>query len=550
MDNDETSGVSKYVMAQQRINHVIISESAKLIGKAITTQEKIEGVLKLLAKWAGLYYGRVLLPDYVYNELQVAYQHGLTKEKIEAGKYTVPFDKGLSGFVWRSGQADLIIDINNESRFLRRIAEPLDGSSDNISFISIPIVAEGATIGILSAQRSALQKRPYSCDIDLMKIIAALFGPILFHVQQRAQPFTYKQNQLDRKSVDLMKLCESHGLIGHSKSMLDSVQKVNNIRNSDAPVLLLGESGTGKEMFANMIHKESRRKHGPYVAINCASIPETLLESELFGHEKGSFTGAAKQKIGKIQRADGGTLFLDEIGDMPMDLQVKLLRVLQAKTIEPIGGNKPIPVDFRIITATNVNLKKAIEAGRFRLDLYFRLNVVPIYLPPLRERKGDIPKLTDYLLKKLNEVYDTNLSLTQGALNRMEKYAWPGNIRQLENVLERSVLNTESPWITEDLLNKILNDEEMPNKPFSDITSLREQNLVTPPAPAETQALPPGKSSRPYQRINHDEREVIFNALKNAKGNQVRAAEMLDMTARQFRYRLAKLSKETSHTER
>jgi len=550
MHSEEPSGATMYITAQQRINHVIISESAKLIGKAVTTQEKIEGVLKLLSKWAGLHYGRVLLPDYVYNELQVAYQYGLTKEKIDAGKYTVPFDKGLSGFVWRSGQADLIIDINNESRFLRRIAEPLDGSSDNISFISIPIVAEGATIGILSAQRSALQKRPYSCDIDLMKIIAALFGPILFHVQQRAQPFTYKQNQLDRKSVDLMKLCESHGLIGHSKSMLDSVQKVNNIRNSDAAVLLLGESGTGKEMFANMIHKESRRKAGPYIAINCASIPEALLESELFGHEKGSFTGAARQKIGKIMRAHGGSLFLDEIGDMPMDLQVKLLRVLQEKTIEPIGGTKPIPVDFRIITATNVNLKKAIEEGRFRLDLYFRLNVVPIYLPPLRERKGDIPKLTDYLLKKLNEVYDTNLSLTQGALNRMEKYAWPGNIRQLENVLERSVLNTESPWITEDLINKILHDEEMPNKIYAETASPQNQHPVATLPENDARNTPPTKANRPYQRFNSDEREVILNALKNAKGNQVRAAEMLDMTARQFRYRLAKFSKDTSHTER
>jgi Nif-specific regulatory protein len=535
---------TKFLADHQQINHLIISETAKLLGKSIATQEKIENVLKLLTKWANLYFGRVLLPDFSRNELQVAYHYGLLKENLDNGKYVVPFDKGLSGFVWRSGQADLVIDINKEQYFLRRIAEPIDGSIRNISFISIPIVAEGITIGILSAQRSAANSRPYSCDLDLLKIIAAMFGPILFHVQQRAQQFTYMQNQLDKKSVELMHMCEAHGLIGNSRTLLEAVQKVDNIRNSNAPVILLGESGTGKEMFANMIHKESKRKNGAFIAINCASIPEQLLESELFGHEKGSFTGAHKHKTGKMLRANGGTLFLDEIGDMPLDLQVKLLRVLQEKMIEPVGGNNPIPIDIRIITATNVNLKRAIEDGKFRLDLYFRLNVVPIYLPPLRNRKGDIPKLALYIIRRLNELYDKNLSFTQGAIKALEDYLWPGNIRQLENVIERAVLHSTSPWITVELIKSILQDESVPlmealaaehTEPVRTVADAA--TAVTTPPPADD------KSARPYQRVNENDREMLISTLQKAKGNQKRAAEMLNMTARQFRYRLAKLHK-------
>ena len=541
---------ANYIENQQRINHLIISEAAKLIGKPITTQEKIECMLKLLAKWASLYFGRVLLPDFSRNELQVAYHYGLNGQKLDEGKYTVPFDKGLSGFVWRSGQADLVMDIDKNHYFLRRIAEPIDGSHRNISFISIPIIAEGMTIGILSAQRSALSSRPYSCDLDLLKIIASIFGPILLHVQQRARQFTYKQNQLDKTSVGLMKMCEDHGLIGNSRTLLEAVQKVDNVRNSNVPVILLGESGTGKEMFANMIHKESKRKSGPFVAINCASIPESLLESELFGHEKGSFTGAHKQKTGKMLRANGGTLFLDEIGDMPLDLQVKLLRVLQERKIEPVGGSNPIDIDIRIVTATNVNLKRAIEEGRFRLDLYFRLNVVPIYLPPLRERNGDIPKLAHFLMRRLNELYDKNVSFTQGGIKALEEYPWPGNIRQLENVCERALLHSNSPWITAELINGILQDESIPAlKQGGDESGARyATDVAVTHSGAGTSD--DDRPVRPYQRVSEDEREEILNALKETKGNQRRAAEMLNMTARQFRYRLAKLTKDVCHTER
>ena len=534
---------AKFLANHQQINHLIISETAKLISKPITTQEKIENVLKLLTKWGNLYFGRVLLPDFSRNELQVAYHYGLLKENLDRGKYVVPFDKGLSGFVWRSGQADLVIDINKEQHFLRRIAEPIDGSIQNISFISIPIVSDGTTIGILSAQRSALSSRPYSCDLDMLKIIAAMFGPLLSHIQQRAQNFTYMQNQLDKKSVGLMKMCEAHGLIGNSSTLLEAVQKVDNIRNSDAPVILLGESGTGKEMFANMIHKESKRKNGPFIAINCASIPENLLESELFGHEKGSFTGAHKQKTGKMLRAHGGTLFLDEIGDMPLDLQVKLLRVLQEKMIEPVGGSNPIQIDIRIITATNVNLKRAIEEGKFRLDLYFRLNVVPIFLPPLRTRKGDVPKLALFLIRRLNELYDKNLSFTQGAIKALEEYLWPGNIRQLENVVERAVLHSTSPWITAELVNLILQDESMPVLDPPVTSPTESTNLAPPRSESSAPQSLDDKSARPYQRVLESERDMLISTLEKAKGNQKRAAEMLNMTARQFRYRLAKLHK-------
>jgi Nif-specific regulatory protein len=298
-------------------------------------------------------------------------------------------------------------------------------------------------------------------------------------------------------------------------------------------------------MFASMIHQLGRRSKGGYVALNCAAIPDQLLESELFGHERGSFTGAHKNKKGKLQQADGGTLFLDEIGDMPLDLQVKLLRVLQDRKVQPVGGDSPVDVDFRIITATHINLKQAVESGRFRLDLFFRLNVVPVSLPPLRERSSDIPALTSYFLERYQGMYRRQLSLTTGVMERLQGYAWPGNIRQLQNVLERAVLQTEGSLITAEQIDRMLADEaDMPFQRMPQSASA-PLTVVTPAAAVEpiTDRKPTATETpyRPYLRVDSSERERIMEILGSTGGNQTRAAELLGLTVRQLRYRLAKL---------
>ncbi|MGO8697864.1 MAG: PEP-CTERM-box response regulator transcription factor [Limisphaerales bacterium] len=239
------------------------------------------------------------------------------------------------------------------------------------------------------------------------------------------------------------------GMLGNSpaiRAVFDSIRKV---ATTDAPVLLLGESGTGKEMAAKAIHQASARKDGEFIAINCSAIPETLLESELFGHEKGSFTGAHAQRKGRFEMANGGTLFLDEIGEIPLPLQVKLLRFLQEQCIERVGGRQSIPIDARVVTATNADLRKGMVAGTFREDLYYRLAVVPITLPPLRERDGDPRLLAQFFLQRFAaQSGKTGLSFDQDALRALDRYHWPGNVRQLENQVRRAVIMAEGKRLT------------------------------------------------------------------------------------------------------
>jgi len=239
------------------------------------------------------------------------------------------------------------------------------------------------------------------------------------------------------------------GILGASDAMLRHLRMIEKIAPTDVAVLLLGESGTGKELLAHAIHRLSARAKGPFVAINCAAIPETLLESELFGHEKGAFTGAVRQTVGKVEQADKGTLFLDEIGDLPLAMQVKVLRFLQDHVVERVGGRQQIRVDVRIVCATNQDLDKLIADGRFREDLFYRLNEVRLNIPPLRERSGDVPLLASYFLKKFNDQYGKNVKgFATEALAAMSRHPWRGNVRELENRVKRAVVMAEAPAIT------------------------------------------------------------------------------------------------------
>jgi Nif-specific regulatory protein len=523
-----------------QINEALILEATRILTKAGPTEQKIVGVLRLLSEWANLYYGRVLLPSYSANALQTVYSYGLNRERLQRGDYNVSFDQGLTGAVWRTGQLALVTNVMDEPIFLTRIAEPINGEKAGIGFISIPIVTDGKVIGVLSVQRRNDNARLYSYDVDLLRVIAAMIGSALLLM---CQPLQYHASieTLHQEDERLHQLCAENGIIGNSPSLLAAVKQIENAKNSDAPILLLGESGTGKEMFAAMVHKLSYRQHGPYVPLNCAAIPDQLLESELFGHEKGSFTGAHKSKKGKLQQAEGGTLFLDEIGDMPLDLQVKLLRVLQDKKVQPVGGDAPVPVNFRIITATHVNFKQAVESGRFRLDLFFRLNVMPVSLPPLRERISDIPLLSLYFLERYQGMYRRQLSFTAGVMERLQSYSWPGNIRQLQNVIERAVLQADGSLLSAEMIEQMLAHE-------SEMHPRREPALTEQKMSPQLKAVETANNNerdmryRPYSRVDINERDHIMATLQRTGGNQTRAAELLGMTLRQFRYRMSKLA--------
>jgi DNA-binding NtrC family response regulator len=303
-------------------------------------------------------------------------------------------------------------------------------------------------------------------------------------------------------------------IIGHSPAMQEIFATIMRVAGTRATVLLAGESGVGKDMIARAIHQHSPRSDRPFVKINCTAIPENLMESELFGYEKGAFTGANISKPGKFETADTGTVFLDEIGDVPASIQVKLLRVLQDREFERLGSNKIMHTDVRVIAATNVDLRAALEQGTFREDLYYRLNVVPINIPPLRERKEDIPYLVDYFVKKFNG------EISEGALERLTSYHWPGNVRELENVIERSVLLAQGPMVE-----------------AADIRLDTTQRAR--PVAAPDHFLPEGMTLDEY------EQQIIRESLKRANGNKSQAARLLGLTRNALRYRLDQMGIES-----
>lgn len=501
----------------------VLMEAAGLVSSQSDPSVLIVQMLKLLSERMDLHLGRVILPDLLTQQLHVKYAYGLTTAQKSRGVYA--HGEGVTGRVMATGHIAIVKDPAAEHDFLARIIHHSDIRQQGRSYIAVPIIYDNAPIGVL-----AVHGRPHhgatSAELNVLLIIAAMIGQVL-----------YISSLLDERIVRLSSDHQSlargmnishYGIIGESAALRESMIKAQLVANTDAAVMLMGESGTGKEKFAHMIHQASQRAAGPFVCINCAAIPAQLLESELFGHEKGSFTGAIAAKQGKFELANGGTLFLDEIGDMSLDLQAKLLRVLQEPLIQRIGGVTDISVDVRIIAATHQNLQQSVNDGKFRLDLFYRLNVMPIGLPPLRERGGDIAVLADYFLGRANDRYKRNVAFGVGVAERLSAFAWPGNIRQLENVIERAVVLSAQEVISVAEVDAILQYEAA-------ITMQTER----PPSNAGSNEQE--VKLRPYSRVADSDNNAIIGALEDARGNKTRAARALGLTPRQLRYRLNKL---------
>ncbi|MBH37452.1 hypothetical protein CL658_00260 [bacterium] len=321
-------------------------------------------------------------------------------------------------------------------------------------------------------------------------------------ISRQNEQINYLQNQESKLSTEL---------VGNSPAMKHVYKAIGLVLDNDLTVLLEGESGTGKDLIATTIHNNSKRQKKPMITINCGAIPKELIESELFGHEKGAFTGATEKRIGKFELADGGTLFLDEIGELPLDLQVKLLRVLQNKQIERIGGNQSIKIDIRIIAATNQSLKQNVDNKTFRLDLYYRLNIFPIYIPPLRNRKDDIHRLTEFFIKKFSkELAITAPPITNDALLFLENQSWEGNIRELQNIIQRSLVIAQGNPITSSILSTLPGRHEP-------ILIEKKVNLLTEPS----------KEIVPLDTL---EKHAIEQALKIKKGNVFQVAKSLQIS--------------------
>lgn len=364
------------------------------------------------------------------------------------------------------------------------------------------------------------------------------------------KPFTIQRlKELIEKAIEIRKMMKervplklaeneeetTERIVGSSQKMQEIYKVIGQVAPSDVTVLLRGESGTGKELFARAIYHHSLRANRPFLPINCAAIPDTLLESELFGHEKGAFTGAISRRIGKLEQCSGGTIFLDEIGDMSLSTQAKVLRVIQDKSFERLGGRETIKTDVRFIAATNKNLEEAISKGLFREDLYYRLNVVSIRIPPLRERKEDIPELVSYFLSRFKrELKKDILGITPEAMNKINAYNWPGNVRQLENVIKRAMVLCQGQWILEDqILFEKEEKRDFERKPekrtFEElIDSIFEEFLDI------------YSSQKGIDIFSIIEKELILRALQKTNGNQVQAAKILGINRNTLRGKIDK----------
>ena len=517
---------------------LVIDEAAKLIGQSAETEHAINATLRLLSQMVGLNRGRVLLPDPATNSLHIRYAYGLTPEEKSRGVYGL--GEGITGRVMKTGQTAIIQDIDDEPQYLRRAVERTTLPQETVAYIAVPLLKDDTPIGVLAAHRLRRRQRPFSDDLRILRVVATLITQML-QIQRLISERTaalVSENRSLKNALDSKG--SAYGILGESTALSNALRHAHRVADTAATLLLTGESGTGKEKFARMLHLASSRKDGPFVALNCAAIPSDLLESELFGHEKGSFTGATQAKKGRIEMASGGTLFLDEIGDLDMELQSKLLRVLEEQTIQHVGGVRDIRVDVRVVAATHKNLQKAVNDGSFRIDLFYRLNVFPIHLPPLRDRAGDVRILARHFLNAANHDYKRNVQFGPGVIERLDSYDWPGNIRQLENVVKRAVLMAGTEQMSFSEIEAILMQE-------SNVSRNREAPRHMAPPPSYGNSMMRSEeqhadaSVRPYAWVREDEAEAITNALRRCGGNKTRAALSLGLTPRQLRYRLEKL---------
>lgn len=507
-----------------KLNYKIVElstlyEIAKRLGSSVDPRVTLTSILEILSESMGMSRGTLTLLDPETKQLYIELAHGLTPEERSRGVYRI--GEGITGKVVETGEPIIVPDIGKEPLFLNRTRSRGDIRRENISFICVPVKVKGDTIGVLSVDRLFIDKSvSLDEDVRILTVVTSLIGQAF----TTAKMVELEKKNLIKEKLSLQRELKSPyrfaNIVFVSDKMREILDSAWRVSQSKATVLLRGESGTGKELIARTIHYHSKRCDKSFISVNCAAIPDTLIESDLFGHVKGSFTGAVNDKKGRFEMADEGTLFLDEIGDIPPSTQVKLLRVLQERRFERVGGSKGITVDVRIIAATNRNLEDAVKEGKFREDLYYRLNVVPIRIPSLRERKEDIPPLVGHFLQLYNEENGRDVKISNEALDTLLIYDWPGNVRELENCIERMIVMAKNDLImTEDV--PITIDTKLLNR-HSDMSSVY------------------GQARTLDHTIEFMEKEKIIEALKRAGYVQAKAARQLGITSRQIGYKIKK----------
>ena len=490
---------------------VYLYEIVKALHSTIDLKKSLYAVLAILSDSLGMKRGTITILNPLRDEIRIEVAHGLTRQEMDRGRYKP--GEGITGRVIETGKPIIVPKISEEPLFLNRTAMRRS-AEEELSYICVPIQKGSQVVGTLSADF------PYGPESDLMaserrlEVIATMLAQRVINLET----IQMEQESLRLENLRLQEqLASRHNIrniVGNSNKMREVYQMISQVCRSNATVLIRGESGTGKELAANAIHYNSLRAKQPFIRLNCAALPANLIESELFGHEKGAFTGAIRQKQGKFELAHKGTIFLDEIGSIGLDVQSNLLRVLQEREFERVGGNQTIRTDVRIVAATSKNLEQAVEAGSFRGDLYYRLNVFPIYMPPLRERKTDILLLANHFLERYAKENQKDIRrLSTPTIDMLMQYHWPGNVRELENCIERAVLLCEG---------NVIHSYHLPPT-----LQTGEESDTVPTRSLE-------------EAVANVEREMIIDALKNTRGNMARAAELVKVTERKFAYKVKK----------
>ena len=495
---------------QRNLEIAVLNQISQAVLREKNVSALLRQVLGILYREMGLLRGTVTLRR--GSQLIIEASHGLSDAEMRRGKYRL--GEGITGQVALTGRARIIPDIAREPEFLYRTGARERDS--HVAFICVPIIHNDEVIGTMSIDREMVAGADLERDFNLLEIVANLTAEAVSigvgEYEERSRLIA--ENARLKQALD--RISGPPEVIGNCQAMRTVYEMIEQVAASNATVLIRGRSGTGKELVARALHRSGDRRDRPFIIVNSAALPENLIESELFGHEKGAFTGAVSRRIGRVEAADTGTIFLDEIGDLGPAMQVKLLRFLQERTFQRVGSNEERSSDVRIIAATSRNLEKLMAEGTFREDLYYRLNVFPILLPDLAARRSDIPLLAAHFLEKFNKLHHRRIRrISPAAMSRMSAYHWPGNVRELENCIERAVLSTAGDTIHSYALPAAVQ------------------------AVARDEAAPAaGDFTR---RVEAFERSLIEEALRSSSGNVAAAARDLNLTVRILHYKIRKL---------
>ena len=510
--------------AEQELD--ILEEISQILSGGLELGEVFQRAVNLLGKELSIERAALTLMDPATNHLQIVASVGLSHEEQQRGRYAV--GEGVSGRVLATGEPATIHDVSRHKDFLNRTKTANVGPDTDRthSYICVPVFNGTHTVGTIGVLKPFANLDSLNADARLIRIFSGMIAQtIRIHQQLRLQRDQWLEEK-KQLTDDLRARYRFDNIIGSSPAMLDVLGTIAQVASSRATCLLLGETGCGKELIAKAIHYNSLRRDKPLIRVNCGALSPQLLESELFGHVKGAFTGAVRDKIGRFEAADGGTLFLDEIGTLDPQLQVKLLRVLQEREFERVGDHHTVKIDVRVIAATNLNLEQETRSGTFREDLYYRLNVVSIHLPPLRSRREDIPSLMDHFLQRFNNENARNVEkISRDVMNVMLRYPWPGNVRELENAIERAVVMSIGDEMKLDLLP--LQIRLFAEQTRGDTTDESVEALCAKLAEHAVKQLQVYDGEVYSMVVGEVERQLIRESLNYCGGVKLRAADFL-----------------------